>query len=96
LSGDEPPCSTCPKPKEDLNPANIEAINIWNKCNTYERDSSDMSGTPKRLKTRDIIPLCEVYDLTRDEFEKILMIESIVYPYICKQAKQQQEANKKD
>jgi len=53
-----------------------------------------MNGMPKKLKTGDILPVCELYDCSRDDLEKILIVESIVYPFIFTSAKERQERNK--
>ena len=50
-----------------------------------------MNGTPKRLKTRDLLPVCELYNFSRDDLENILLIESIVYPFLIQAAKDQKD-----
>lgn len=64
---------------------------MWDRCNRYERGYSDMSGIPKRLKTSDILPVCELYDCTRDDLENILLVESVVFPFIFNAAKERSE-----
>ncbi len=90
LMEDEPPCSDCQKP-EDLSQENLSIIKLWARCNNFEREYSDMSGSPKRLKTADLLPVCELHDRSRDDLEKVLLVESVVYPFICATAKQRQE-----
>jgi hypothetical protein len=53
-----------------------------------------MSGMPKRLKTIDVLPLCELHGYSINDLENILLIESAAYPFIFKSAKKQQEKNK--
>ena len=50
-----------------------------------------MSGTPKRLKTVDILPVCELHGCTLDDLETVLDIETVVYPFIVAAAKENQE-----
>ena len=95
LEKEDPPCAECEKPG-DLDHENIEIVNIWNRCNNFERDYSGMSGMPKRLKTRDILPVCELYDLTRDGLEKVLVVESIAFQFISQSAQDQIERNRQD
>ena len=95
LEKEDPPCAECEKPG-DLDFENHEIVNIWNRCNNFEREYSSMSGMPKRLKTRDILPVCELYDLTRDDLEKVLVVESIAFQFISQSAQDQMERNRQD
>ena len=81
----DPPCGSCKKP-EDIDPENMSIVNLWQRCSNSERDYSDMSGTPKRLKTGDIIPVCELYGCSRGDLERVLLIESVVYPFLMEAA----------
>ena len=49
--------------------------------------SVGMSVVKQRLKVSEIRSLCETYGVGLDDFEKVLMIEDVVYPMIM-------EANK--
>ena len=95
LEKEDPPCAECEKPG-DLDQENIGIVNVWNRCSNFERDYSGMSGMPKRLKTSDILPVCKLYDLTRDDLEKILLVESIAFPFISQSAQEHQEKNRQD
>ena len=67
---------------------------MWDKCSKFDRGFSEMSGMPKRLKTIDVLPLCELQGYSINDLENILLIESVAYPFIFKSAKKQQEKNK--
>ena len=90
LANEDPPCEQCGKPN-DLDPENVAIVNLWNRCSNFEREHSDMSGMPKRIKTVDILPVCKLYDCSRDEMELVLLMESIVYPFIVQKTREQQE-----
>lgn len=90
LEDSDPPCEGCKKP-EALSSKNYEIIRLWTRCNNFEREYSDMSGMPKRLKTADILPVCESYGCTRDDIENVLMVEATVFPFLQISAKERQE-----
>jgi hypothetical protein len=85
LENADPPCGTCKKP-ENIDQESMSIVNLWQRCSNSERDYSEMSGTPKRLKTGDIIPVCELYGCSRDDLESILLVESVVYPFLVQTA----------
>ena len=49
-----------------------------------------MSGTLMKLSISEIKVTCDIYECTIEDFENVLMIESIIYPFM----RQQQELNK--
>lgn len=89
----EPPCDECKKPKK-IDPKNLRITQMWDRCNSHEREYSGMSGMPKRLKTIDILSVCELYNCTRDDLENILLVESVVFPFIFNAAKERSERKK--
>jgi hypothetical protein len=37
-----------------------------------------------KLELRDILELCELYDICLDDFEKVLLIEQLMHPAVVK------------
>jgi hypothetical protein len=83
---DLPPCEKCPLPPR-LYPKNREALEMWRK--SYMARGTDViaSGVvrPARLGPMDIKALCEGLGGDHEHFERMLLIESIAYPWICKE-----------
>jgi hypothetical protein len=46
-----------------------------------------MSVVQQRIKTSEVMSLCEVYGAHLDDFEKVLMIEDVAYPMIMEAQK---------
>ena len=82
----DPPCTTCEKPA-GLMPANHLPLKIWQVCSSA-RPIHEMSGSRMPLPPSEIIAVCGAHDATRQEFDRVMMIEAIVYPMIQEQDKQ--------
>jgi len=79
-----PPCDTCQKPKELLIENHL-SWKIWAICDRTSRQIGFSSIGPIDVKTA--IELCHAYDGYLEDFEKVLMIEDIVFPRLISQAK---------
>ena len=65
-----PPCEECNKPK--LLPQNQKAWMAWNVLSIHDRPSGwDIECIPSQA----ILHYCELYDLSVQDFEKILFID---------------------
>jgi hypothetical protein len=70
------------------------ALKIWNVCNGFSRPVAGMGGILK-LPISEIKTTCEIYEADRSDFEKVLLIENTVYPYIVERNKTKHESNRK-
>lgn len=78
------PCFNCEKPKH-LNSKNKEALRLWELCSNLSRKHDGMSGQRMTLTVSEIESLCNAYGKSIDDFEKIILVEQIAYPLLCRQ-----------
>lgn len=57
---------------------NLLAWRIWNLANSRDRQVTQFGGIGP-LSTTSILNLCELYDATLEDFEKILVLERLLY-----------------
>ena len=61
------------------------AYKLWGLCNHQRGHTIGLSGASlNQLSIVDIVSLCEAYNATTIDFEKVLYIERIVYPIIAR------------
>ena len=72
----KPPCGECEKPTWDVE--NILAWDLWLMVNKRDRPVSFNGPLP--LSTQSVLNLCELYDASIEDFEKILEIDDIIFP----------------
>jgi hypothetical protein len=58
-------------------PGNILAWRIWNIANGKDRPLTQVGVGP--IPSMAMIALCEVYDATLEDFEKVLTLEGLLY-----------------
>jgi len=88
----DPPCHDCPRPK--LIRSNALAWDIWVKCNNYGRGVSFADIATIEMKT--LLDLLEVYDGSREDFEKVLFIEEIALPILRERNKEESSTDSED
>lgn len=86
-------CDQCDRPKFIFS-ENETAIKVWGTCNAYSRQQNGMSGTLMKLSISEIKATCDIYECTIEDFENVLMIESIIFPFMI-QAQEQHKPPKK-
>jgi len=82
--GDEPPCDGCEFEPPTLHPSNEPAWRVWSICSQYGRPIDGMGGNVQPISVRDAIAICEGYGESAETFERVLLIESILYPVLSK------------
>lgn len=85
LTGEEPPCEECAKPTH-LMPENETALRLWSMLSGYDRPVIAGAQGDIRLPLRnaDAINLCNTYNATLEDFEKVMMIEGVAFPLLTK------------
>ena len=69
---------------------NKKALKIWNECNLLREYTAGTGGAlPMKLKLSEVKAACEVFNADLDDFESVLEIEKIAYPFIMKKFKNQ-------
>ena len=58
-------------------PENFLAWRIWNIANGKDRPLTQVGAGP--ISSMAMIALCEVYDATIEDFEKVLVLEGLLY-----------------
>jgi hypothetical protein len=61
--------------------ANELSLKIWNVCNEFSRPVAGLGGFLK-LPISEIKATCDEHNGDHSDFEKVLLIENTVYPYI--------------
>lgn len=85
MQNDSPPCASCDKPV-CLFPANEKAFAIWDLCNRSRDIAFAMNGIkPMKLKNSEIIATRDALMGSREDFEKVISIEEVAYPYIVQE-----------
>jgi hypothetical protein len=79
----KPPCNECKKP--DWNEENLVAWRIWRELN--ERDRPVYFMGIGKLPTITILEVCDFYDATDLDFEKIKIIDDIMLPIMRESVK---------
>ena len=59
---------------------------LWQICS--ENDRRIGADGINKLKLADFRNLCEIYDLSFDDFEKLIQLENAMYPIIVQRAKE--------
>lgn len=86
---DKPPCHECPEADEGLRPENRLAWEIWQVLDRHGRPPGPLVPAEEKGKQRfhtrplDItaaLALAEALDATREDLDKVLQIETIIYP----------------
>lgn len=80
LNKEDPPCGTDECGKPEWQDENLQVWQRWIWLNDHDRTYS--FGGPLPLTTKAVLDLCELYDLTIDDFESIFKIEKIMFPMI--------------
>lgn len=88
MAGEEPPCATCPAKPPDLHHENEPAWRIWSICNRYGRPWDTMGGNTLPLAIEPILDVCRAYGESRETFERVLLIEELMWPYISERNNQ--------
>lgn len=78
---EDPPCNECQK--TELHRENVQAWVLWGILNEFDRGHGAFGGIHK-IPTLAINNLCDRYCEGIDTFEKILLIERIMYPIVAK------------
>lgn len=74
-----------------MNKENEKAWSIWGIANQFDRPIG--FGVLGPISTTSMLNLCEQYDATFQDFEKIQLIEKIIWPTINKTTPKNQEAS---
>jgi hypothetical protein len=76
-----PPCGTdiCEAPPLELSYTNRLSWELWLIASNYGRGDGE-GFFP--IKASEVLSLCEAYDASLDDFEKILYVEENIRPYL--------------
>lgn len=89
---EDSPCDECKK--VELHKDNVQAWALWGILNEFDRGHGAFGGIHK-ITTVAMSNLCAVYGEGFDTFEKIVLIERIMYPIVAKKMEEAIKNNPK-
>lgn len=90
MYGGDPPCDECDY--VELMPENERAWELWQLLNAHDRPIG-LEGI-RQIPTMTITNICDRYNELPEIFDKIMVLEEVIFPLLREQVKQHNEARK--